>query len=935
MHRYRSLLSFIFLVAIFFALSQNEPVSRPTLLAQYNEADHFYHLALNTQHQYSEEEEEQLNQTALEKFRLFLNTSLNSRPFDSLTFFAYVKLGELQHYFENFPEALTYYTAAIGLKKKLPLVSDSFLFKPYIFAGLIYYNQNKLDSALDCFKKAESIQDLFEQRLQESERLYNSLGGIYFQYGNYKQAQNYFQKALEVLSRTNPSYEALYINYNINLATILFKLEEYDAANSIYQQLLPKGIYRNQIYNNIGLINFYLGAPRQAIDYFKKVNYSNYLDIGLCNDIANAYYDLGKPDSVKKYLQLAVEKNQLYNPSTLSIDHGRTLKLYGDLERSLGHFSRALHFYQEAFHQFYPSFNKNALQDNPVKFSGAFSYINLFQTLLAKAEALDGMYRQTGLLSWGQQELETYKAAFRLIDYVERTYESDEARLFLERTKYIVHIRPIDIAYELYQKTKNKNFLEALYNFDQQNKASILSLNSQLREQLSFKDTSLMSKERLLKTEITRLSLKAAELKEDSSLSKINSRIRDYEIELGKVQDRISSSVSGFKIPSTEFLQTKLLDNATALISFHLSEDKLTSLLITHEKFDCLQQELPAGFRELISKYVDELKQPSATGLAPDAKQIYRFLFSKLDLKNIERLIIIPDDELNYLSFESLRDSTGQFLVEKFAVQYQYSTSLLKKENLDFSDHQTLAFAPFVSNGFKDSSINFERLYNSSGEINNLKGAKFIDSSATKANFLKELSRYKVLHLATHAVANNKKDHLSFISFYPSQKNKPSEFLLYAQEIYNLPLNKTDLVILSACETASGNLVKGEGIMSLSRAFAYAGCSNIITSLWNANDFSTAYLTNRIHFYLDKNYTIDAALRQAKLDYLKDQSVNPRLKDPFYWSHLIFIGNYDTKKSRGHWWWIALGGIVLASALIFLKRKSLAKRRPGVHHRLK
>jgi hypothetical protein len=112
--------------------------------------------------------------------------------------------------------------------------------------------------------------------------------------------------------------------------------------------------------------------------------------------------------------------------------------------------------------------------------------------------------------------------------------------------------------------------------------------------------------------------------------------------------------------------------------------------------------------------------------------------------------------------------------------------------------------------------------------------------------------------------------------------------------------------------------------MSLSRAFAYAGCANIITSLWNANDFSTAYLTNRVHFYLDKDYSVDDALRQSKLDYLNDKSINPRLKNPFYWSHLIFIGNYSPAKAANYWW-IAYttAGLIL---LIFLFLKTVKPR---------
>jgi CHAT domain-containing protein len=179
--------------------------------------------------------------------------------------------------------------------------------------------------------------------------------------------------------------------------------------------------------------------------------------------------------------------------------------------------------------------------------------------------------------------------------------------------------------------------------------------------------------------------------------------------------------------------------------------------------------------------------------------------------------------------------------------------------------------------------------------------------------------RYTVLHLATHAVAGNKKKQ-SYIAFYPAAPDSATN-LLYTEEIYNLSLTNTKLVILSACETAAGNLVKGEGIMSLSRAFAYAGCPNIITSLWKANDLSTAYLTTRIHAYLDKNYAIDEAVRQAKLDYLSDPAIHPRLKQPFYWAHLIFLGSHHPQHAPAFPWWLLAGFILVALLAFYLFRK--------------
>lgn len=906
---------------ILFSLSQKKEVDLYNLLiAESKQADNFYNAAtaVGNSKNYDEKKEAQLNENALKIYRdIFQKAPVDIR-FDSLRFFSAFRAGELEHYFEHFNEALKGYHDAISVKLKSKL-ADSLLFKPYLYSGILYYNKNKFDSAAMFFKKAEAIQIQYNYQIQESERLYNTFGVLYFQKGDYRQAKNYFLKALEVLPKSHPYYKALFANYNINLAQIYFKLEDYNEANRIYQHLLTLAeIDKNDINQNLGLINLYLGAASKALEYFKKINYGrSYKLVSLFHNMGDAYLNLNQVDSAKKYLTKAVETNFSLGSNTDHIAYGQTLKSLGDMNVQLKDPERALVYYQPAIHQFYPSYSDTSVYSNPENFSGVFSYINLFNTLAAKAQVFHFLYGTSGLVDDAKEELNTYHSAFNLLDYVERTYNSDEARLFLDRTKYATHAKPIDIAYELYIKTKNRKFIDDLYFFDQQNKASVLSLKMQSSETVSKKDTSLIYKERALRSEITRLSLKATQLNDSNIIVSINKEIRDHEIELGKMQDQISTSTSA-KIPTIEFLQKHFLDKKTTLISFHLSENKLTTTLIAQNRLNCFQQLLPANFHQSVLDYIDALKKetfPDST--AAISQQLHHFLFGNLDLKNTGRLIIIPDDELNYLPIESLKDKDGYYLIQKYAIQYQYSTSLLKKDDFDFSNHLTLSFAPFVHKSFSDSSLRFESLPNSSSEINRLNGKSFTDSSATKNNFLHNFSQYRVLHLATHAVANSKNEELSFISFYPSSK-KTSDFLLYSKEISNLQLNETNLVILSACETGAGNLVRGEGVMSLSRAFAYAGCSNIITSLWNANDFSTAYLTNKIHFYLDKNYSIDKALQQSKLDYLNDKSINPRLKNPFYWSHLIFIGNYTPEKSS-YWWIVYLTVGVLAIAILLLK----------------
>ena len=93
----------------------------------------------------------------------------------------------------------------------------------------------------------------------------------------------------------------------------------------------------------------------------------------------------------------------------------------------------------------------------------------------------------------------------------------------------------------------------------------------------------------------------------------------------------------------------------------------------------------------------------------------------------------------------------------------------------------------------------------------------------------------------------------------------------------------------SACETGVGELQTGEGIISLARGFAYAGAKSIITTLWEAYDQSTQALSILFYRYLASGLTKDAALREAKLTYLTQNS--GRQTHPAYWAGLIGIGS--------------------------------------------
>jgi CHAT domain-containing protein/Tfp pilus assembly protein PilF len=922
-----------------FIFSQNRKDNPlPAYRAEYNQYDKLYHDAgtLSLQKNYSsqtEKLEQNLNRQALRGF-LSILPAIEKDNNDSLAFHCYYKIGVLEHYFDSLSSAHDSYRKAIALKAKLPLLPDSFLFKAYLYSGILYYGKNQFDSAFSNYKKAEQISEKYQTSLEESNRLFNTLGALYYETGNYRQAKNYFEKAISIMHPAVPFYQSLLVNYKINLASTLTRLEEYDEANRIYQSLLPLNINRNEILHNIGAINLNLGAAARAIYYFKQVKYNSERDIRLYNDMGLAYFMAGKYDSAKIFYALALAENDKWNGKSKNVARGLTYKYMGDWLVQTGNYGQAVQQYQQAIIQFYSDFDSSDIYQNPVQYSGVFSYINLFTTLSAKADVLEKLYREQKAIPLLEAALNAYRSAFRLSDYVERTYDSDEARLFLNKIKYSVHNKPIDISLQLYKHTRMRSFLEDAYFFDQRNKASILSLNTQENEIRKMNAANpLFAEESAVKSAITRLSLKAALITDSQQLNQINAAIRDYEIRLGKLKDKIRNEPR-FKaieftdrIPPVKNLQ-RMLGNNTAVLSYHVSDSSLLLFLIAANQLEYYQ--IPVN--DIFFNRIDSFKQAlhflsnnkKYTGQALSA-----YLYDKLirpaetNIAPMERLIIIPDDELNYLPFEALTDAHDKYLVEKFSIQYQYSTALLTLGEPVPQPLQTLAFAPFNTKEFHDSAgLRLEKLPSSGNEVNKLNGKIYTDSDATKVNFIRQAKRFPIIHLATHAEANNEAPLRSSILFYPDEINNPDHYRLYAQEIYSMDLDSVHLIILSACETGTGQLVRGEGLMSLSRAFAYAGCPNIITSLWKAEDKTTAYIAQKLHSYIEKGFTNDKALQQAKLDLLKDPDWDPRYKTPNYWAHLIYIGNYEPYHNSSDWWWIAVAIILITSIYIYKRIKA-------------
>jgi CHAT domain-containing protein len=162
---------------------------------------------------------------------------------------------------------------------------------------------------------------------------------------------------------------------------------------------------------------------------------------------------------------------------------------------------------------------------------------------------------------------------------------------------------------------------------------------------------------------------------------------------------------------------------------------------------------------------------------------------------------------------------------------------------------------------------------------------------AANLNFVKtqNLADYKIIHFATHGIANSNNPELSglVLSLFDNQGN-PENGFLRLNDIFNLKLN-ADLVVLSACQTGLGKQVKGEGLVGLTRGFMYAGSPRVVVSLWSVDDQGTSILMSRFYqLMLEKKLPVSAALRQAQIEMLQQENY----KLPYYWAAFTMQGEW-------------------------------------------
>lgn len=281
---------------------------------------------------------------------------------------------------------------------------------------------------------------------------------------------------------------------------------------------------------------------------------------------------------------------------------------------------------------------------------------------------------------------------------------------------------------------------------------------------------------------------------------------------------------------------------------------------------------------------------------------------------------IIPSGALALLPFELFFEPDSKVVVN-------YNTSL---QNLSFNtdldkEANLISFSPVYSkssqtfSAYRDGFFNLPHAEEEAAYITQLFDGDLYDAErANKNEFVEHSSKYNIIHMAMHALVDETNELNSKLIF-----SDEDEANLSLSNIYNLNLN-ADLVTLSACNTGYGKIDPIEGVLSLSRAFQYAGANTTITSLWRIPDKETSLIMKFFYENLKNGETKGDALAKAKKQFLNTVA-DDNLKHPYYWSGFILTGDPDDAfktATNPMYLYIIIGVLILSLSILFLYKRS-------------
>lgn len=494
----------------------------------------------------------------------------------------------------------------------------------------------------------------------------------------------------------------------------------------------------------------------------------------------------------------------------------------------------------------------------------------------------------------------------------------------------------IEVCYGLYAETKNENLLVEILTFAEESKARTLLdgiIRGQQFQSIKMKDTLFAKKQRLeraivfnekqeIEENTTAIKKNTAALKFDLAL--VNKQIKQKYKITSLTAHNLSASQLLSALPKQRIIEYFFGNNSIYLIN--LKDNKVTGVIKIGDA-KSIKQNILNYTNTYFNKGPDAMiNNPKA--FFDSSYDIFKSLLSKVSFSKDEPIIIVPDGALGYLSLDGLiasdKFSTDiakwPFLIKNVSITYAFSLQTLVA-NKPTPTHA--GFTGFFITHEKQNSKPLKAVQNEATAIEEAINGKFVfNEKVTTPRFNQAFESSSILHISTHA--------------YLSGKDKEPTIDLGKEKIFLFELaskkHSPSLVVLSACRTADGLLVDGEGILSLARGFSAIGTPATIAGLWNVNDVAASVITGSFYQFLVKDETAGKALHQAKTAWLETPKTANALYLPYYWDSLIYIGIDQKIDLPNHWLTrqvaivcIGLFLLLLICAAVLLKRRKTSK----------
>ncbi len=867
--------------------------------------------------------------------------------------------------------AIKYQMEGVQVLERLDTESFQGFGKAYSNLGRSYIELGHNDKALSYFTKALEVwTKTYDSDHHIFAFAYHNLGNVWMNFGRHAQAVEYLEKAISIRTEAYGKEHDLVADLYVTLGQAYLSMGNTSQALAYLQAALR--IQRKELeesymiisatLSGIGECYLEMGDHSQALGYYSKAIASvqqaeGDQSISLASDyvdMGDALSNLDRYDEAADYFALSeslLRRKGAEGNSLLDYVYYRwaaSLMQQMQWDESMDFIDRALA--ANTGRQSEGAFQSDSTALNTfTSIKDTTDPLTLLQILKLKAKLLMSGPRKPGATEQLMQCVDVVMAADSLVGDIRYALERHEDRLVMAENAATIYDLGIAACFALNELTGEERPLHQAFEFMERSKSTTLStylMDSYARHAVGVPD-SLLDQEQTLRVTREFYRNRIMTAPEDTSrvsrwkneLFQANARYDSFIVHLEKAFPRYHELKYRSDQLTVEDIQQSLR-RSEALVAYFESDSVYYAFALSSNDFSARVFARDSLFDADNLQFVQTLGSPNLSD-NPDVdtfretsyKLWTRVLQPSVDLlKGADRLVIIPDGALSYFPFELMvtHDPEGtstNYLLHDYAVSYAYSANLLFGEfyaKQKRASKELIAFAPTYGDVPAIEANLPDRFRDEIGplawndrEVDAIsqffEGSFLIDSSANEQAFKKEVNDYRLVHLAMHALVDDEEPMRSKLVF-TATRDTVEDDMLHPFELMNMELG-AELTVLSACKTGFGQLRKGEGVISLGRAFSYAGCPSVVMSHWSVDDRSTSEVMVAFYKYLSEGYSKDVALQKAKLDFL--QSAQGVEIHPYYWGAFVVMGDTAPIKSRIRWeWYLVLGvGLLLIVGL--------------------